>query len=231
MKTTPTRYKDISKKAQEVQKDFNLTDTQTLLYNHICRGDFRLINCDGQKFYDKNNNGFGWRGDRVWVKNQFKPLIKNGLVEQKISRNCRDKRYTTWYFYCPEFNFNHLVDADNFVATHILTLVKYYLDLPDNFNKNNSKYGDMEFISEKANGKESYSIKYKGEDNVYLFDCHLNGIKRGKLDGPIFYENFKEAIYDAWSFLANDGYEYLGEIPGYTCKFDLRWDINSYLMA
>lgn len=45
---TPTRYDNICQKALQIKEELNLTDTQTLLYNHICRGDFKLRNEDGQ---------------------------------------------------------------------------------------------------------------------------------------------------------------------------------------
>lgn len=65
---TPTRYDNICQKALQIKEELNLTDTQTLLYNHICRGDFKLRNEDGQSFYHEDNNGFGWSGDRKGLK-------------------------------------------------------------------------------------------------------------------------------------------------------------------
>lgn len=219
---TPIHYADISVIALEAREKYNLTDTQTLLYNHICRGDFKLRNDDGQKFYDKNNNGFGWSGSREWVKKQFTPLIKEGLVEFTSLRGCRDARYTFWYFYCPQFDLNSLVDASCYVKTLKIAMIKYYLNLEDGFNKKNKIYGDIEFI----HNEKGYSFKYKGEENIYAWDNNGEGKKvdltrfTGKptYKNATYRNNFEDLVHDIWSFLANDGYEYVNKIPNYTDK-------------
>ena len=218
----PTHYEDISTKALEAKEKYNLTDTQTLLYNHICRGDFKLRNEDGQNFYDKDNNGFGWRGSREWVKKQFQPLIKAGLVKFESIHDCRDGKYTSWYFYCPQFDLNDLIDAFCYVSTGKIAMIKHYLNLPDGFNKKNQTYGDIEFI----HNKKGYSFKYKGEENIYGWDSNGEGNKRdltwltGKqtYNYAIYKEQFQELIHDIWSFLAHNGYKYISEIPQYTNK-------------
>lgn len=126
MDNTPEHYDNVCQKALDVQKEFSLTDTQMFLYNHICRGDFKLRNSDGQKFYDRNNEGFGWSGDRKWVKNKFKKLISAGLVNFSSVRNCRDYRYTSWYFYDSNYILNDLVDAGCYVRAHKLAMIKHY---------------------------------------------------------------------------------------------------------
>lgn len=158
---TPTYYADVCNAALEAKEKYNLTDTQTLLYNHICRGDFKLRNEDGQLFYDKNNNGFGWSGSREWVKKQFAPLIKEGLVKFTSLQDCRDGKYTSWYFYCPHFDLNDLIDASCYVTTSKIALIKHYLNLEDGFDKKNKIYGDIEFI----HNKKGYTFKYKGVCN------------------------------------------------------------------
>lgn len=217
---TPTHYADISKIALEAKEKYNLTDIQTLLYNHICRGDFKLRNEDGQNFYDKENNGFGWGGSRKWVKKQFTPLIKEGLVKFTSLHDCRYGKYTSWYFYCPQFDLNDLVDASCYVSTKKIAMIKHYLNLEDGFDKKNKIYGDIEFIHD----KKGYSFKYKGEENIYAWDNNGKGKKSdltwltGKptYTSAIYKEHFQELVHDIWSFLAHDGYEYISKVPNYT---------------
>ena len=217
---TPTRYEDVCQKAIQIKEQYNLTDTQTLLYNHICRGDFKLRNEDGQKFYDENNNGFGWSGDRKWVKKQLKPLIDANLVAFKSLNDCRDSRYVSWYFYDSNYKLNDLIAASCYVTTYKLAEIKHYLNLPDGFSKN-EKYGDVEFI---YNKKKGYTFKYKGEASIYAWDNDGKGIKddltwlTGKptWNKPLWYEDFDKLVHDLHSFLINDGYKSLNKIPNYT---------------
>lgn len=209
---TPTHYADISKKALEIKEKMNLTDTQTLLYNHICRGDFKLVNSDGAAFYDENNNGFGWSADRTWVKDQLKPLIKQKLVEFESVRDCRDDRYKSWYFWDSKYDLNDLVDAGCYVSTYKLALIKHYLKLEDGFNKKNEKWGDLELI----HNKKGYTFKYKGESSIWTWDNDGLGKKEDVFKTPLYYESFVDMIDDIWSFLAHDGYKLLSKIPNYT---------------
>lgn len=64
----PTYYRGVCQKALDVQKKYKLTDVQTLMYNHICRGDFYFRNGDAQSFYDFKQKGFGWDDSKTWVK-------------------------------------------------------------------------------------------------------------------------------------------------------------------
>lgn len=223
---TPTNYIDVCEKALEAKEKYDLTDTQTLLYNHICRGDFKLRNEDGQNFYDKNNKGFGYSGSREWVKKNFKSLIKNGLVTFESLHDCRDGKYTSWYFYDPNYHLEELIDASCYVSVNKLFMIKYYLNLPDGFNKRNKTYGDIEFIYNEKAKFQPYTFKYKGEESIYAWDNNGKGEKkdltwlRGK---PTWetgknYESFSDMIHDVWSFLAHDGHEYLRHIPGTTIK-------------
>lgn len=210
---TPTHYLDISEKALNAKEKYGLTDVQTLLYNHICRGDFKLRNDQGQKFYDKENEGFGWGGRRMWVKSQFNPLIKKRIVKFKELHDCNDKKYTSWYFYCPGFKLKDLIDAGCYSSVWKLAMLKHYFNLPDGFSKN-EKYGDLEFIS----NRKGYSFKYKGEDNIYEWDHRGDGIKLETFGKPVFYDDFEDLIHDIWSFLAYDGYKQMTQIPNYSQK-------------
>ncbi len=222
---TPTNYSNICKKALDVKDKYSLTDTQTLLYNHICRGDFKLRNEDGQNFYDKENKGFGYSGSRDWVKKQFQPLIKEGLVKFISLRDCNDYKYTSWYFYDPLFNLDDLVDAGCYVSTHKLAMIKHCLNLPDGFDKHNKKYGDIEFIFNDKAKFQPYTFKYKNEGSIYSWDHNGKGekqdlswlnqgdhnkkfIKKSTWNSPLHYEDFSNMLHDIWSFLAHDGYEY-----------------------
>lgn len=217
---TPTHYSDVCERALEFKEKYNLSDVQTLLYNHICRGDFKLRNEDGQLFYDKDNKGFGYGGSRKWVKKQLDPLIEYGHVRFAKIRDCRDSRYTSWYFYCPEFDYDELVDAGCYVTTHKLALIKHYLKLEDGFYKRNRTYGDIEFIYSQ---KKGYTFKYKGEENIYAWDHNGEGIKqdltwlRGEptWDKPCYHPMFSELVHDIWSFLAHEGKKYRS-VPEYT---------------
>lgn len=219
---TPTRYDNICQKALQIKEELNLTDTQTLLYNHICRGDFKLRNEDGQSFYHEDNNGFGWSGDRKWVKAQLKKLIDNNLVKFQSVNDCRDSRYSSWYFFSPEHDINDLVDAGCYVTTSKLAEIKNHFNLPDGFDKNQT-YGDVQFIKHK---KKGYTFKYKGEDSIYSWDHNGKGIKQdltwlnGKptWDKPLWYETFDELLHDLYSFIVHDGYKPLRRINGYTDK-------------
>lgn len=216
---TPTHYSDLCEKALTVKEKYSLTDVQTLLYNHICRGDFYFCNNEGQKFYDKKNEGFGWGGNRTWVKKQLNPLVKAGLVAFKSLHNCRDGKYTTWNWWCPEFNFDSLVDAGCYVTTHKIALIKHYLGLPDGFDKCNRVYGDLELIYKNGN----YTFKFKGKENIYAWDIYGQGIKEdlswldGKptYDKPIVYREFSDMVHNIWSFLAFNKHKYLVNVPGY----------------
>lgn len=189
-------YNSIAPKAIEVKEKFNLSDTQTAIYNHICRGDFRI-----------RNEGFG--GDRTWIKKQLKPLLKAGLVEITTLHDCRSAKMVSWNFHCPEYRFDTLVSSDCYVTAHKLALIKHYLNLEDGFNKVNVMYGDIEFI---RNG--GYSFKYKGEGNIYCWDYNGKGIKQVGINRE-FKTTFSELVHDIWSFLAHDGFEDLTVIPNY----------------
>jgi len=225
MDNTPTNYEDICKEALDVKNNLGLTDIQTLLYNHVCRGDFYLRNGDGQLFYDKDNNGFGWSSSRDWVKKQFGPLVKKGMVKFQSLRDCRCKNYTSWVWFSPNYDYDDLVEASCFVTTWKLALIKHYLELPDGFSKT-GKYGDIEFIKD----DQAYTFKYKGESSIYAWDNNGKGEKQdltwmnGKstFDFAIHYKCFSDMVHDIWSFMSHDGYKGLMDIPKYTTKRILK---------
>jgi len=217
---TPTYYDNVCNEALDLQKQMNLTDVQTLLYNHICRGDFYLRNEDGQHFYDINNEGFGYFGERAWVKRQFSKLVNAGLVKFESLRDCRSKQCTSWVWYLPKFNYNDLVDACCYVTTHNLAMIKDRFNLPDGFSKV-GKYGDLELIK----NNEGYTFKYKGEESIYSWDYDGKGIKEDLTDitgqptweSAQYYDSFSEMSHDIISFMVNDGYK-LKNVKGYTQK-------------
>lgn len=213
---TPTYYKDVSEKALNLQKELNLTDVQTLLYNHICRGDFYLRNGDGQSFYDKNTNGFNWTGNREWVKKQFKPLIKNGYVIFESLRNCRSKRYTSWVFYAKEFEYKSLMDASSYLYTDRLAKIKTKFNIPDGCPKN-TLFGDVEFVQD----KNGYALKYKGEMNTYFWNPYGG---RTKFDKVQYHYRFQRVIQEL--SLCLDYHNSWGDIKlsNYTTK--RRFKIN-----
>jgi hypothetical protein len=211
---TPTNYDNVCQKALDAQKKYNLTDTQTLLYNHICRGDFYLRNEDGEKFYHHHNNGFGWSGDRKWVKKQMQPLVKAGLVKHESLHNCRDPRYTSWVWYDADYDYNELINASCYVTTSKIFMIKHYLNLPDGFKKKNVTYGDFEFIY----NNNIWSLRYKGQEDNISFDHNGEGKIRSHYDFSRTYSSFSEMTHQIWSYLAHEGKEYTDKIPGTTTK-------------
>lgn len=224
----PTHYDNVCQEALNARDKYNLTHTQTLLYNHICRGDFKLRNDDGQKFYDKKNNGFGWSGNREWVKRQFQPLMKAGLVSFKSVHDCRDPRYVSWYFYDSRYEIDELIDASCYVSAHKWALIKHYCGIPDNISKKKKSqtFGDLELIYDKSKKGRPYTFKFKGEGSIYSWDHNGEGkkqdltwlTKKFTWDKPLYYESIQAMVHDIWSFLANSGHEYKNKIPGYTIK-------------
>lgn len=198
---TPTYYADVCEKALEIKKQYNLTDVQTLLYNHICREDFYLRNGNGQMYYDLQHQGSGYFTDCNWVKRQLSKLIDNKLVKIEKRRDCRDKRCQSIYFYCPNCNIEDLINSSCFVSTHNLAMIKHYFKLPDGFSRRNSKYGDIEFLYK----DRRYGFKYKGVASQFNFA----------------WDDFSDMLHFLWETIEADGYKYIEKVPGYisTRKF------------
>lgn len=195
---SPTYYADICDEAMNVRKKYKLSDAQMLMYNHMCRGDFYLRNDLGMRIYSLEYNEYeidDENDNRKWVKKQLQPLIKAGLVKFESKHDCRDSHYTSWVFYSPKFKYEDLVNADCNVTTHNLALIKHYLKLPDGFDKRNKTYGDVKFLYKDGR----YGFEYKGNPYPYNFN-------EDKFDG---------IVNEIWDKMDGDGYEYLGEIPGY----------------
>ena len=202
--STPTYYSNVCKKALAVQKKYKLSDAQTLMYNHICRGDFYLRNGLGKEMYDLHHDLYsdGGSNDRKWVKRQLQILIDAKLVKFEALRNCRSQQCVSWVFYDPKFKYESLVNAECFVTTHALALIKYYLKLPDGFYKDNKTYGKVKFLYKDG----AYGFEYKGVSHGYNYN---NG--------------FDETVHELWECMTRDGYKYLGKIKGYraTRKFKI----------
>lgn len=156
------------------------------------------------------------------MRKQFQPLIKAELVKFKSLHDCSDGKYTSWYFYCSQFDLSDLINASCYVKTHKIAMIKHYLNLEDGFDKKNKQYNNIEFI----HNEKGYSFKYKGEENIYAWDNNGKGEKSdlswltGKqtYNGAIYKEEFEDLVHDIWSFLAHDGFKYISKIPNYTNK-------------
>ena len=174
-----TFYSDISQKALDVKDKYNLSDEQTTLYDLICRGDFKLRN--GNIYIDYLDVEYL---DKDYVNKLLKPLMKDGLVKlEKLHDLPRDWRYTSWYWYCPEFDINSLIDSDDSYYTDLLMFVKETLNLPDGFDKRNVTYGDITFLCKESDYGYRYSFIYKNEPNLYFWD--YRGYGNGR---KLFYE-------------------------------------------
>ena len=214
---TPTHYSDVSEKALNARDEMGLTDVQTLLHDHVCRGDFYLRNDEGQKFYDKDNNGFGWSGDRDWVKRQFKPLVKAGLVKFESLRDCRSGSYTSWVWYDQARDYAELINAGCYVNTYKLAETKHFLNLPDGFDKKAGVYEGLEFYRE----KNLYRFRFNGEQCVDYFD--RDGLKYPPLEKKVAYpkgrgfSSFHEMLHVLWSWMVPKERNHSGgEVPGYS---------------
>ena len=67
-----------------------------------------MRNDNGQLFFDINTHGIGWYHDRNWVKKKMKRLIDLELVKFESRHDCRDRKYTSWYFYDADKNLDDL---------------------------------------------------------------------------------------------------------------------------
>lgn len=131
---------------------------------------------------------------RLGLRENLQPLIDAGLVKFGVFHDCNDPKYISWHFYSPDFDHKEMVSAECFVTTHELALIKYYLKLPDGFDKKNGDYGLVKFSYKKG----FYNFKYKGE--------------KAKFD---FHPEFHELVHLLWECLERDGKKYLERVPGY----------------
>jgi predicted nucleic-acid-binding Zn-ribbon protein len=67
-----------------------------------------MRNGNGQLFFDINGKGIGYRHDRNWVKKKMKKLIDLELVKFESRHDCRNGKYTSWYFYDADKNLDDL---------------------------------------------------------------------------------------------------------------------------
>lgn len=91
--------KTISPKAFELAIKYDLSNLEFNFLNYFYVENKAMRNDVAQLFYEIQHNGIGWSGDRKWVKAQMKKIIDLGLVKFEIRYDCRDSRYTSWYFY------------------------------------------------------------------------------------------------------------------------------------
>lgn len=170
-------YQDICEEALQVGEKYGLTDIQINLYNHICRGDFYFRNGDGDMLFNPGSKGIGWYHDRDWVKKQLQPLIKAGLVVFEKVNDCRDGRYTSWYFYDSRYQRKQLIEAGCFASSWRMFTLKEKLDLPDGwFQSETHKAGGLEWSMREGGYYIDFSFKgkkmpYGGTD---LGDAILN---------------------------------------------------------
>lgn len=175
-------YQDICKEALRVGEEYKLTDVQINLYNHICRGDFYFRNGDGDMFFNPESKGNGWSHDRTWVKKQFRPLIKAGLVVFEKANDCRDGRFTSWYFYDSRYKRKQLIEAGCFASSRKMFTLKEKLDLPDGW-----------FQSKTHKAEElTWSIREGG----YYIDFRFKGKKM-----PYGGTDLGDAIHNVFSYI------------------------------
>lgn len=155
-------YPFMSERGLQVAEEYNLTRTQANLYDFICRGDFKLRNGDGDMFFNPKSKGIGWSHSREWVQKELSPLIHAGLVKLDKVHDCRDARYTSWYFYDSRFELKNLVCSNSFAGVDAIHRIKAKLNLPDGwFDGSPSKqYGDIGW-SVGRYGQTAFN--YKGE--------------------------------------------------------------------
>lgn len=95
-------------KALELAIKHDLTVLEFSFLNYFYETSKALRNDKGQTFFDMNSKGIGWQYDRKWVKRKMQRLIDLGLVKHEIRYDCRDPRYTSWYFYDAEKDLDKL---------------------------------------------------------------------------------------------------------------------------
>jgi hypothetical protein len=98
----------VNQKAFELAKKHNLDHIEFNFLNFFYDTNKAMRNDNGQLFFDVNTNGIGWRHDRNWVKKKMKKLIDLGLVNFESRHDCRDGKYTSWYFYDADKNLDDL---------------------------------------------------------------------------------------------------------------------------
>ena len=195
-----TGYTDISAQALKVQEKYDLTRVQTLLYDHICRGDYYLYNGDGHQYY--GNIKYGYNCDKKWVRKQLSVLIEDGLVFLNCERMWKNRKKTVYYFYNPSYDFFDLINTQDFVYKESLCFIKKHLNLPDGFDKKNVVYGDVEFIYN-LNTK-NYTFKYKGEESIYQWQYSKIGAIRSCYDFALQYSTFAFMVCDLHNFIIRD---------------------------
>lgn len=86
-------------RALALAQEHRLTNLEFNFLNYFFETNKALRNYVGQLYYDPSQKGIGWGGSRDWVKKNMARLMKLGLVKFEARHDCRDGRYTSWYFY------------------------------------------------------------------------------------------------------------------------------------
>jgi len=97
-----------NQKALELAKKHNLTYLEFNFLNFFYETGKAMRNGNAQLFYDIYDKGIGWSHDRKWAKEKMKRLITLDLVKVEKRHDCRDGRYTSWYFYDAAKQLDHL---------------------------------------------------------------------------------------------------------------------------
>jgi hypothetical protein len=89
----------INPEAFEIATKYNLSFIEFNFLNYFYETGKSLRNGCGQIYFDVKQKGLGWNDDRKWVKSKLMKLIELGLVKFEIRYDCRDPRFSSWYFY------------------------------------------------------------------------------------------------------------------------------------
>lgn len=102
----------VNQRALELAKQHDLNEIEFNFLNFLYETRKALRNGEGQSYFDIHHNGPGWYDNRSWVKRKMQRLMDLGLVKYEIRHDCRDARYTSWYFYDSHKNLDHILFLD-----------------------------------------------------------------------------------------------------------------------
>ena len=137
-------------------------------------------------------------------------LVKAGLVIHEFENAPRDARYKLWHYRDARFPKESLVSAGCFVTSWKLFMIRYYLGLPEGFDKLNSTYGDFKFQTVLEYGEPEYQFVFRGEMYSRYFKPDIThptsalplGTPMFGLDPVLYsYKKFGEMIHDIMAYL------------------------------